>query len=87
MTPFEIFYGRPRPTILTYPTESSPVSPVDQQLKDRDLMIETLQAHLHTAQQRMSAYANAKRREMALEIKDWAYLKLKSTVKVPWILI
>lgn len=56
MISFEVVYGRPSLTILTYAANYSPLSSVDQQVKDWDAMLAT-KAHLHAAQQRMKAHS------------------------------
>ena len=59
-TPFHIVYGRDPPSILTYEAGSSVFIEVDQQLLDRDAILEELQQHLHCAQQQMKTQADSK---------------------------
>lgn len=77
MTPFDIVYGRPPPAVLPYVADSATVSEVDTQLRDRDVMLVTLKANLLKAQQRMTATANAKRRDVQFAVDDWVYVKLR----------
>lgn len=46
MTPFEVVYGYPPPTILTYLPGSSPVHLVDTSLRDRDALLRRLKENL-----------------------------------------
>ena len=77
MTPFEIIYGRPPPTLLGYDHGVSPVASVDSLMKDRDRILTTLKASLLRAQQSMADRANAKRRDVQFNIDDLVYIKLR----------
>jgi hypothetical protein len=53
LTPFEVVYGRPPPTLLSYVRGTTRVESVDKILCDRDLLLKQVKAHLHEAQNRM----------------------------------
>ena len=46
LTHFEVVYGRPPPTYVTYIPGESSVGAVDQSLRDQDAMIRLLKANL-----------------------------------------
>ncbi|PKU79107.1 hypothetical protein MA16_Dca000451 [Dendrobium catenatum] len=51
--PFKVLYGRDPPHLVHYSHKSTPVSAVDQHLKERDQVLEELKRHLLRAQQIM----------------------------------
>ena len=62
MTPFEVLYDCPPPSI-PYDKGSSPMNEIDHLLKDtkeRDVMLTVLKKNLMKAQQRMLKYASSK---------------------------
>ena len=50
---------------------------VQQQLKECDEMLEQLKLNLMWAQQRMKAYADAKRKELEFQVGDLVFVKLQ----------
>lgn len=59
MTPFEIVYGRPPPSILQYLPHETRVEAVAHPLLDRDEILRQLHFNLTRAQQCMVKTANA----------------------------
>lgn len=62
LTPICILYGREPPSLFTFKKGTTVVSSLDQQLVDRDRILEELKIHLHRAQQHMVASTNKHRR-------------------------
>ncbi|KAL4191391.1 hypothetical protein AMTRI_Chr07g80290 [Amborella trichopoda] len=52
-TPFEVVYGRPPPSLLTYVSSTARIETIGRQLLDRDLIIKELRATLKDAQNPM----------------------------------
>ncbi|KAI0525242.1 hypothetical protein KFK09_004635 [Dendrobium nobile] len=77
MTPFKVLYGRDPPHLVHYNHRSTPVSAVDQHLKERDQILEELKRHLLRAQQLMKKQADGKRRDIQFTVGDKVYLKLR----------
>ena len=61
MTPFQVVYGYPPPTVHSYLPGSSPVHLVDVTLRDRDTLLKHLKEHMHLTQQRMRQQADKHR--------------------------
>ncbi|KAK8933363.1 hypothetical protein KSP39_PZI015730 [Platanthera zijinensis] len=77
MTPFEVVYGRPPPTLGTYEPGSTALPAVDRALLDRDRMMVTLRANLRLAQDRMKVQADKHRTEREFAVGDEVFLKLQ----------
>ncbi|KAI0500090.1 hypothetical protein KFK09_018298 [Dendrobium nobile] len=77
MTPFKVLYGRDPPHLVHYSHQSTPVSAVDQHLKERDQVLAELKRHLLRAQQIMKKQADSKRRDIQFGVGDKVYLKLR----------
>ncbi|KAA8522099.1 hypothetical protein F0562_012587 [Nyssa sinensis] len=76
MTPFEVVYGRPPPTLLSYIPGMAKVDAVEKQLMDCDKIIKDLRATLKESQSRMKKVYDRHHREREFEEGDWVYLKL-----------
>lgn len=77
LTPFEVTYGKPPPSIPQYLLGSSIIEAVDSLLHSRQTMIELMQKKLAKAQEIMKSNADAKRRDMSCDVGDWVYVKLQ----------
>ena len=55
----------------------TPNSTLDQQLKDRDIILGVLKEHLSIAQEKMKRYADLKRRDVEFGVGDLVFLKLR----------
>lgn len=64
MTPFQVLYGRPPPTIPYYQTGMTAVNEVDQQLTNRNKLLAQLKHNLQAANLHMQQQANKKRRHI-----------------------
>ena len=71
MTPFEVVYCQPPPTITKYVPGSSKVDQVDKELMDRNKIIQLLKDNLTAAQARMKQQADKYRSEREFTIGDW----------------
>lgn len=76
MSPFKALYGRDPPTLFKLKDETSSVEEVNEQIRDRNAVIEELKEHLTKAQETMKRYAN-KSRDVSFEKGDSVYLKLR----------
>ena len=74
--PYEALYGRPAPVIPKYVIGSAKVDQVDQELIDRDKLLQLLKDNLSTAQARMKQQADTRRSEREFSVGDWVYLRL-----------
>jgi hypothetical protein len=77
LSPFEVVYGYPPPSLLSYVPGTSANLVVDTQLKDRSSVITILKEHLQLAHNHMKVQADKKRTERYFEIGDWVYLRLQ----------
>ena len=50
---------------------------MEQQLQERDAILDTLKSHLLRAQEKMKATSNKRRRDVQYDIGDWVFLKLQ----------
>ncbi|GMI66177.1 hypothetical protein HRI_000287000 [Hibiscus trionum] len=77
MTPFRALYGRDPPTLLSYVEGGSLNPQVDTVLQDRDAILKELKHNLTQAQLRMKNQADKHRRELVLNVGDWAFIRLQ----------
>ncbi|KAL0534326.1 hypothetical protein IC582_028616 [Cucumis melo] len=76
-TPFQAIYGRLPPLLIYYGDRDTPISALDEQLKERDIALEALKEHLRIAQEKMKRNADQKRREVEYMIGDMVFLKIR----------
>lgn len=77
MTPFEVVYGRPPPTVVRYLKDGKSNSAVATSLCQRDETLAVLKDNLLQAQVRMKATADKSRREVSFAIGDWVHMRLR----------
>ncbi|KAJ0810360.1 putative nucleotidyltransferase, Ribonuclease H [Helianthus annuus] len=77
MTPFEVLYGRPPPTITRYIRDSTGSPLLAAQLRERDDLLLHLKANLSKAQATMKTAADKHRKDVSFEVGDWVYIKLQ----------
>ena len=77
LTPFQVVYGREPLALLRFERGSTLVSTVEQQLIERDQILEELKTQLLRAQEVMKKGEDMKRRDVKLEVGDLVYLKLR----------
>ena len=72
-SPFKALYGRDPPALLRANTRVAALPLVEQQLLERDAILDDLRIHLLRAQQRMKRYADTKCREEEFQVGDNVY--------------
>lgn len=77
MTPFEVVYGRPPPTISRFVIDGTTTQAITESFRQRDETLGILKANLLQAQTRMKALADKGRREISFEVGDWVYVRLR----------
>lgn len=77
LTPFEITYDKPPPTVLDYIPGTTNNEAVHSLLETRQTMHSKLQRRLKQAQERMKAHADARREDISFEEGQWVYVKLR----------
>lgn len=70
MSPFQAVYGRVPPPLMFYGDDPMSNSTLDQQLRERDMIIGILKEHLRLAQEKMKKSAEKKRREVEFQLGD-----------------
>lgn len=63
LTPFKILYGRDPTPILRIGRGQTPVDSLEEQLQERDAILDELRLYLLRAQQKMKSSADLKRRD------------------------
>ena len=81
-TPFEVVYGRPPPTLMSYSAGAARVAAVDRQLQDRDVFLAEIRERLLLAQDTMRETQNQKRRHVEFSIGDRVLLRLHQRAAV-----
>jgi hypothetical protein len=71
-TPFEIVYGRPSPTLLSY----IPVESVEQELLEQDTLLRQVQLRLGEAQNRMKQIYDKGHKDRVFQPGDMVYVHL-----------
>jgi hypothetical protein len=77
LSPFQVMFGKPPPSIPTYVLGSSSVDACDLLLSDREAILALLRKNLTKAQATMKAAADAHRREVNFDVGTWVYVKLQ----------
>lgn len=77
LTPFEVTYDKPPPSLLDYIRGTSSIDAVDSMLTDRTEIHRTLVRRLHKAQELMTASANKHHCDLQFSVGDWAYVRLR----------
>lgn len=76
ISPFQALYGREPPHLLRIGTCHTPVDQLEENLKERDAILDELRFHLLKAQQIMKSAADIHRREVQYQIGEQVYYKL-----------
>ena len=76
MTPFQIVYGR-GPTLLhPFVHEETKIVELEQQLMEREQMLQVIRPNLLKAQSRMKSQDDSKRRNLTFNTGDAVFLHL-----------
>ena len=76
-TPFKALYGRDPPPLVKFIPGSTSVSSLEDQLQERDAILDDLKLQLIKAQQRMKLQEDTSRRDLEFQVGDYVYLKLQ----------
>lgn len=76
-SPFEVVYGRPPPKLIRFTEGSTALASLEQQLQERDAVLDDLKTNILLSQQRMKAYEDGHRRELEFREGENVYLKLQ----------
>lgn len=77
MTPFHALYGRDPPPIADYESGATPITELDEQLKEWDTILAEWKSHLETTNNRMKQIVDAKRHDVSFAVGDWIFLHLR----------
>ena len=75
-TPFEIVYGRPPPSVLSYVPHRSSIAEVDYMLQTRDEVLRQLKFNLASAQNRMKQLYDKRRSDKEFQVGDMVYVSV-----------
>jgi len=75
-TPFDVVYGRPPPTLLSYEPGVARMVALDKQLQDRDVFLADIRERLLQAQDYMKDRHDRLHRDLQFEVGEWAWLRL-----------
>lgn len=76
-TPYQIVYGQPPPSLPIYISGSCHIQAVDEELVDRDTILQLLKNKLNKAQATMKHYADLRRQPHPFKVGDWVLVKLR----------
>jgi hypothetical protein len=76
-TPFEVVYGRPPPTLLTYIPGTARVEAVECELLNRDKLLKEVRFKLQLAQNRMKQIYDRGHKERNFQPGDYVYVRLQ----------
>jgi len=77
LTPFEIVYGKPPPTVLDYVPSATSNEAAQSLLETRHTLHLKLKRKLQKARERMKKYADSKRDDVTFVVGQWVYVKLR----------
>jgi hypothetical protein len=77
MTPFKALYGRDPPTLLRYESQANDPPTLQEELMERDRLLQQLKAHLEKAQQYMKKQADKHILDVTLQVGDLVLVKLQ----------
>lgn len=76
-TPFKALYGRDPPSLKRLTRDQTVVSSLEDQLMEKDAILDELKANLTRAQHRMKQQEDASRRDLEFQVGDKVFLKLQ----------
>jgi len=76
LSPFEVVYGVPPPSLLSYVPGTTKIQAVDDLLRSRSELLRELRLNLNVARDRMKMQADQSRKDVVFNVGDYVYLKL-----------
>ena len=77
LSPFEVVYGVPPPSLLSYVPGTTKIQVVDDLLRSRSELLCELRLNLNVARDRMKMQADQSRKDVVFNVGDYVYLKLQ----------
>ncbi|CAH9095874.1 unnamed protein product [Cuscuta epithymum] len=77
MSPFQVVFGRPPPSVLHYEIDTKDPCSLKELLQQRDQLLKTVKANLTKAQHYMKGQADKKRRDFQFNVGDLVLVKLQ----------
>ncbi|KAH0681164.1 hypothetical protein KY284_022249 [Solanum tuberosum] len=77
MTHFQIVYEKEPPLLHPFVRGETKIVELEQQLVERDQMLEVLRSNLMKAQSRIKSQDDSKRRDLSFNVGDVVYLRLQ----------
>jgi hypothetical protein len=77
MTPFKALYGRDPPHLIRYEFHNGDPPALQEELMERDRILQQLKANLERAQQYMKKHADKRRLDVVLQVGDLVLVKLQ----------
>ena len=71
-------YGRLPPSLIHYEDRDIPNSSLDEQLKERGVVLGVLKEHLQLTQDKIKKYADLRRREVQYQVGELVLLKVRT---------
>ena len=72
-----MLYGKAPPSIATYIPKTAHLQSVEDEIMDRDTILQLLKDNLVKAQDRMKKYADKDRTERVFDVGDWVFLRFQ----------
>ncbi|CAM8992550.1 unnamed protein product [Rhodiola kirilowii] len=76
-TPYQVVYGRPPPALLDHVPGSTTLATLEDQITQRDQLLQALKQNLARAQHRMTQQANLKRHHKEFNVGDFVWVRLQ----------
>lgn len=77
MSPFKALYGKDPPAVMCYEISPTDLVSVQEQLRERDAILQQLKLNLLKAQQYMKTQADKRRRDIQFEVGELVLVKLQ----------
>ena len=77
LSPFEVVYGVPPPSLLSYVPGTTKIQAVDDLLRSRSELLRELRLNLNVARDRMKMQIDQSRKDVVFNVGDYVYLKLQ----------
>ena len=77
LTPYEVVYGTPPPSLRSYVGDSSSITTINELSNAQASMLKILKEHLTMAQNRMKKFADKHRSDCEFCEGDWVFLRIQ----------